>query len=64
MIYLVKWGGDYFFIYVGIFTFVITIFMMTLYPIVIAPLFNTFTPLEEGPLRQSIEALARSWSYS
>jgi STE24 endopeptidase len=32
--------------------------MMTIYPVVIAPLFNTFTPMEDGPLRQGIEALA------
>ena len=31
---------------------------MCSYPNVIAPCFNTFTPLQDGPLRDRIEALA------
>jgi len=34
------------------------IVMSILYPVVIAPLFNTFTPLPEGPLREAILSLA------
>lgn len=33
--------------------------MMVLYPLVIAPVFNRFTPLPDGPLRTAILALAR-----
>ncbi len=32
--------------------------MTVLYPLVIAPLFNTFTPLEEGELKTALEQLA------
>ncbi len=32
--------------------------MTVLYPLVIAPLFNTFTPLEDGELKTSLEKLA------
>ena len=32
--------------------------MMTVYPTLIAPLFNTYETMKEGPLRQKIEALA------
>ena len=32
--------------------------MTVLYPLVIAPLFNTFTPLEEGDLKTDLEQLA------
>lgn len=37
--------------------------MVTLYPIVIAPLFNKYTPLEEGELRNRIESLAQKVNY-
>ena len=33
-------------------------FFMTIYPVAIAPLFDKYTPLKEGPLRSRIEALA------
>lgn len=33
-------------------------FLMTIYPLLIAPLFDKYTPLQEGPLRTRIEALA------
>jgi STE24 endopeptidase len=41
----------------GIFT-VLTLLLTFLWPILIAPIFNKFTPLEEGPLRTRILALA------
>ena len=37
--------------------------MTLLYPVVIAPLFNKFTPLAEGPLRDRILALARKLRF-
>lgn len=37
--------------------------MVTLYPIVIAPLFNKYTPLEQGELRNRIESLAQKVNY-
>lgn len=37
--------------------------MVVLYPTVIQPLFNKFTPLEKGPLREKIEALAQRVSF-
>ena len=38
-------------IYLWFFILVLALFMLTIYPIVIAPLFNKFTPLPEGSLR-------------
>jgi STE24 endopeptidase len=35
-----------------------TVLLGLLYPIVIAPVFNTFTPMEDGPLRDRIMAVA------
>ncbi|KAB5569395.1 hypothetical protein DKX38_003188 [Salix brachista] len=51
-------GGPYLAIYLWAFMFVLSLVMMTLYPVLIAPLFNKFTPLPEGELREKIEKLA------
>nr|CAD7423331.1 unnamed protein product [Timema monikensis] len=63
MIYIVKVGGDYFFIYLWVFAMMTTIFLMTIYPNVIAPLFDKYTPLSQGMLRSRIEDLAQSISF-
>jgi len=39
------------------------LFLMWLYPAVIAPLFNRFTPLPDGPLRERLEVLARDAGF-
>ena len=36
---------------------------MTLIPVFVMPLFNTFTPLEDGELKKSIEKLAKSVGF-
>uniref|UniRef100_I1N3U4 CAAX prenyl protease n=1 Tax=Glycine max TaxID=3847 RepID=I1N3U4_SOYBN len=58
-----KKGGPYLAIYLWAFTFGLSIVMMTLYPVLIAPLFNKFTPLPDGQLREKIEKLASSLNY-
>ncbi|KAL8004362.1 putative peptidase M48, CAAX prenyl protease 1 [Plasmopara halstedii] len=63
LIYVIRWGGEYFYMYVWAFLFVFSVIMMTLYPVLIMPLFNKFTPLEEGVLRTRIEALASSLNF-
>jgi len=63
LLYIVKWGGGLFYLYAWAFLFLFTLFMVTIYPNVIAPLFNKFTPLEEGELRTAIEKLAASISF-
>lgn len=45
---LVRWGGEYFYFYVWSFLFVISILMLTIYPTLIAPLFNKYTKLDKG----------------
>lgn len=56
---LVRWGGPYFYFYVWAFLFVISVLLMTIYPTLIAPLFNKYTPLDKGPLYEAIEKLAK-----
>jgi STE24 endopeptidase len=59
ILYVIAWGGPHFYIYVWVFVSVISFFFMAIYPHVIAPLFNKFTPLEEGELRTAINELAQ-----
>jgi len=63
VIKLIHWGGEYFYIYVWIFTFVFSSFMMTIVPVVIMPLFNTYKPLEDGELKTKTYALAKRLKY-
>nr|XP_034593860.1 CAAX prenyl protease 1 homolog [Setaria viridis] len=62
IIYIVHVRGLYVAIYLSGFIFVLALLMVTIYPIVIAPLFNKFTPLP-GVLREKIEKLAASLKF-
>ena len=42
---LLQKGGPYLAIYLWAFMFVLSLVMMTVYPVLIAPLFNKFTPV-------------------
>ncbi|OMP00337.1 Peptidase M48 [Corchorus olitorius] len=63
IIVIVQKGGPYLAIYLWAFMFVLSLVMMTVYPVLIAPLFNKFTPLPEGELRLKIEKLASSLNF-
>lgn len=63
LILIVKNGGPYFFIYLWLFTVAMTFFLMTIYPNLIAPLFDKYTPLPEGELRTRIEQLAAQLKF-
>ena len=58
LIYVVRWGGDNFFIYASLLIFVIQMILMTVYPTYIAPLFNKYTKLESGETYESVRKLA------
>ncbi|KAL6124142.1 hypothetical protein ACLB2K_076657 [Fragaria x ananassa] len=62
-ILIIKKGGAYSVIYLWVLTFILSLVMMTIYPILIAPLFHKFTPLPEGQLREKIETLASSLKF-
>lgn len=63
IIYIVQIGGDYFFIWLWAFVGLVSMLLITLYPVYIAPLFDKFRPLEDGELRKSIEELAASLHF-
>lgn len=63
IIYIVKIGGDYFFLYIWLFIMLVTIFIYTIYPDFIAPLFDKYIQLPPGELRSEIEVMAKSLNF-
>ncbi|KAL3349108.1 hypothetical protein AABB24_022308 [Solanum stoloniferum] len=63
IIVIVQKGGPYLAIYLWGFMLILSLVMMTIYPVLIAPLFNKFTPLPQGELRVKIENLASSLKF-
>ncbi|NXW82039.1 FACE1 protease, partial [Alopecoenas beccarii] len=63
LLYIIKIGGDYFFIYAWLFTLVVSLVLVTIYADYIAPLFDKFVPLPEGELKQQIETMAKSIDF-
>merc|ERR1719326_442608 len=63
IITLIKQGGPYFYLYIWAFMFAFSIIMMTLVPILIMPLFNKYTPLEDGVLKTKTVELAKRLKY-
>eukprot|EP00537_Pseudo-nitzschia_pungens_P003359 CAMPEP_0172366154 /NCGR_PEP_ID=MMETSP1060-20121228/13757_1 /TAXON_ID=37318 /ORGANISM="Pseudo-nitzschia pungens, Strain cf. cingulata" /LENGTH=509 /DNA_ID=CAMNT_0013089881 /DNA_START=170 /DNA_END=1699 /DNA_ORIENTATION=+ len=60
---IIKMGGEHFYIYMWAFMFFFSVFMMTIVPVVIMPLFNKYEPLEDGSLKTRIHELAGQISY-
>lgn len=60
---IVQKTGNSFFYYLWLFAIGVQLFGMTIYPIVILPLFNKLSPLKEGPLKTSVEGLANRLNF-
>jgi STE24 endopeptidase len=60
---IVKKTGSQFFYYLWMFGAGLQVFMITIYPIVILPLFNKLSPLEEGKLKTDVEDLAKKLKF-
>lgn len=63
IIYITQIGGEYFFVWLWAFIGVVSMLLITFYPVYIAPLFDKFRSLEDGDLRKSIEELAASLKF-
>ncbi|GIL78776.1 hypothetical protein Vretimale_269 [Volvox reticuliferus] len=61
--YILQVAGPLLPLYLWAFFFGLSLFLMTIYPIFIAPLFNKYEPLPDGSLRSKIEALAGSLRF-
>jgi STE24 endopeptidase len=60
---IIKRTGNQFFFYLWLFGACLQVFMITVYPIAILPLFNKLSPLEEGSLKSGVETLAKSLNF-
>ncbi|KAA0711125.1 CAAX prenyl protease 1 -like protein [Triplophysa tibetana] len=63
LLYIIKIGGDYFFIYAWLFTLAVSLILVTIYADYIAPLFDKFTPLPDGELKSDIESMSKSINF-
>jgi STE24 endopeptidase len=58
-----RFTGRLWWVWLFVFLSAFQLFMLWLYPAVIAPLFNKFQPLPDGPLRARLEALAQEAGF-
>lgn len=64
VLWLMASSGSLWWIYVWIFWTAFTLFLMWLYPVLIAPLFNKFNPLDNNELVQRINYLLKRCGFS
>lgn len=60
---IVQKTGNKFFFYLWAFVAAIQVFMITVYPVTILPLFNKLSPLEPGDLKTGVEGLAQKLKF-
>ncbi|KAF2749454.1 CaaX prenyl protease [Sporormia fimetaria CBS 119925] len=60
---IIKATGDSFFYYLWVFMLMVQIAAMTIYPVLIVPMFNKLEPLKPGKLKESVEALAAKLKF-
>ncbi|WP_407427138.1 M48 family metallopeptidase [Treponema sp.] len=60
---LFKYASEWWWILLGCIYFVFSLGISVIYPIFIAPLFNKFTPLEEGELKTRLEELLKKCGF-
>lgn len=60
---IVQKTGNQFFYYLWLFGAGLQVFMITVYPITILPLFNKLSPLEPGDLKTGVESLAEKLKF-
>ncbi|MFH1045882.1 MAG: M48 family metallopeptidase [Candidatus Omnitrophota bacterium] len=63
VLWFFNWSGQKAWIYCWIAASVFQVFVLFIGPLVILPLFNKFTPLPEGELKEAIENYARKEEY-
>lgn len=63
IIYILRVASPYMPLYLWAFFIALQLAVLTVYPTLVAPLFNTYKPLPDGALRRGIEALARSVDF-
>ncbi len=64
LLWVMSQMGEYWWAFAWLFTIAFTFFMTWLVPTVIAPLFNTFTPLEDDQLKSRIQQLLERCGFN
>lgn len=64
ILWLMQEAGAYWWLAAWIVWVGFMLFVSWIFPTVLAPLFNKFTPLEEGPLRERVEALLNKCGFA
>jgi len=64
ILWFFEWGGSQAWLYCWLLVVSFTVVMQFLAPVVILPLFNKFTPLEDGDLKQAITEYAEAQRFS
>ncbi|KAK7549621.1 CaaX prenyl protease-like protein [Phyllosticta citricarpa] len=60
---IIQKTGTNFFYYIWMFMLAVQISAIIIYPILIVPLFNKLSPLQPGPLKEAVEALAAKLKF-
>ncbi|KAJ5172486.1 CAAX prenyl protease 1 [Penicillium capsulatum] len=60
---IIQKTGNSFFYYLWLFVIFLQVFAITIYPIVILPLFNKLSPLEAGTIKTGVENLAKKLQF-
>jgi STE24 endopeptidase len=63
-LWLMEGAGDWWWLYLWLIWSVFNLFMLAVYPIWIAPLFNKFTPMQDQSLKARIEALMQKCGFA
>lgn len=63
-LWLMQGAGDWWWLYLWLIWSAFNLFMLAVYPIWIAPLFNKFTPMEDQTLKARIEALMQKCGFA
>lgn len=63
-LWLMQGAGDWWWLYLWLIWSAFNLFMLAVYPIWIAPLFNKFTPMEDQSLKARIEGLLKKCGFA
>ena len=63
VLWLMHQAGEQWWLWTWLLWMGFNLFVLVLYPTVIAPLFNRFEPLDDGPTRERVEALLRRCGF-
>ncbi|OQY33776.1 MAG: hypothetical protein B6241_06910 [Spirochaetaceae bacterium 4572_59] len=63
LFYFMDKTGSFWWLYASLFIAAFQLLIMVIYPVAIAPLFNKFTPLEEGELKDRLLGLAEKTGF-